>query len=74
MDRTIDVIFGVDIIINFFSAYYDKNDEIVFSKKKIAARYLKGWFLIDFLGVFPISLFIEGDSKSINSLLRLLRI
>jgi len=58
VDRTIDVIFGLDIIIIFFSAYYDNNDDIVFSKKKIAVRYLKGWFLIDFLGVFPIYLFI----------------
>ncbi len=52
------MIFGLDIIINFFSAYYDKNDDIIIDKKKIAVRYLKGWFLIDFLGVFPVSLLI----------------
>jgi len=70
----IDVIFGIDIIINFYSAYHDKNDDIVIDKGRIAMRYLKGWFLIDFLGVFPINLVIDGDNKSINNLVRLLRI
>jgi len=74
IDNIIDVIFSIDIIINFFSAYYDQNDDIVIDKRKIAIKYIKSWFIIDFLGVFPIYLFIEGDSKSINNLVRLLRI
>ena len=34
---------------NFFSAYFDTEDNLVVSKKKIAVNYLSGWFWIDFL-------------------------
>ena len=42
-----DVIFGVDIIINFISAYYDKNNYLINSFNKIIINYLTGWFFID---------------------------
>ena len=42
-----DIIFGIDLFINFFSAYYDKNNYLVTNLDKIAINYLSGWFWID---------------------------
>ena len=53
VDYLSDGIFAVDIIINFFLAYYDYQDELVCSKKKIFFNYLNGWFILDIIGVFP---------------------
>jgi len=48
LDYVFDVLFGLDIIINFVSAYHDKNNRLVVDFKRIAKNYLFGWFLIDF--------------------------
>lgn len=50
-----DVIFGTDMILNFFFAFYDQQDEVVDQRKRIALSYLKGWFIIDFCTIVPIS-------------------
>jgi Ion transport protein len=50
-----DCIFGLDLILNFFFAYYDQSEEIIDNRTKIAIDYLKGWFTIDLITVFPIS-------------------
>ena len=65
-----DIIFLVDLILNFFTCLYDdeKNTEIT-DRKLIALDYLKGWFLIDFLSIVPfeqlMSVFI-GNNKIDN--------
>jgi lipid-A-disaccharide synthase-like uncharacterized protein len=33
IDYVTDSIFGIDIIVNFFSAYYDSNDDLITSHK-----------------------------------------
>ena len=54
IDYFTDFIFGVDIIINFFSAFEDSNDELILSRKIIACSYLKTWFTIDFISIIPV--------------------
>ncbi len=46
-DTTIDVIFTIDIILNFYMAYYNKNYILILNRKKIAKDYLTSWFVID---------------------------
>lgn len=54
-DHLIDVLFGIDVIINFRSAYRDsKTDELIMDPKAIAINYLKGRFWIDFLATLPL--------------------
>ncbi len=55
IDSLIDLCFGVDIILNFFFAYYDSSEDIVDIRKKIAWRYMTSWFFIDVASIFPIS-------------------
>lgn len=48
-----DGVFGLDIIVVFFSAYYNEDFKIIDDRSKIATKYLKGWFVIDFVAIIP---------------------
>ena len=67
----VDTFFLVDLVLNFFSAYHDKQLNLIDDRKKIAKRYLKGWFLVDIFSILPISLITR--SGDYNSLARIAR-
>ena len=53
-DYFVIISYAIYIILNFFQSYIDKETgEIIYSNKKIALNYLKGWFIIDSLSTFP---------------------
>ena len=56
----INVFFVVDLIITFLTTYTNSNNLEVTSHKKIAIRYLKGWFLIDLISCLPFEIIISG--------------
>lgn len=43
----------LDIVFNFFTTYFDSNEEEVFNHWKIVKNYLAGEFIIDVLATFP---------------------
>ena len=47
-----DVFFIIDILISFNTGYY-KGGMIVMKRRIITNKYLKGWFIIDFIASFP---------------------
>lgn len=52
LESTIDSIFAVDIMLNFFTAYSE--DGIIITRPKlIALRYIKGFFFIDLIATIP---------------------
>ena len=55
IDTVIDFSFLVDIIINFTSAYYDDEGNLVNENKKIAKKYATSWFFVDLVASFPIN-------------------
>ena len=57
----IDGLFMIDIIINFFTPYYDEGI-LIKDKWKIAKNYLKSWFLIDLIACIPFNLFSSGEN------------
>jgi hypothetical protein len=79
-DHTIDIVFNIflliDMILCFFSAYTDLEDNVVKNRGKIVSKYLSGWFIIDLVSILPITYFTEDDSNNgrLNSLARLTRI
>jgi hypothetical protein len=83
-DYFIDGLFGIDVIINFRSAYKDpRTDEYILDPKRIAINYIKGRFWIDLLATLPldsiIMLFTNVSSKNLKffgmlKLVRLLRL
>ena len=52
-----DVMFLIDIIVTFFTSVNDERSctEVV-DRKQIAVLYLKGWFWIDSISIFPFDL------------------
>ena len=61
----VDILFGIDIVINFISAIEDQNGKLIVQHKRIAKIYLKGWFWHDFLACFPFQLIpMEGDAST----------
>jgi hypothetical protein len=52
MDKFIDAIFFIDIILTFLTPVYVKI-EMVFGLKEIAWEYITGWFFIDVIAMIP---------------------
>ena len=72
----IEILFAIYIILQFFQTFQDKNKLIeVRSFKRIAKRYLKFWFYIDFISIIPFELMIsKEDFYNYFKLFRLLRL
>ncbi|KAK7893443.1 hypothetical protein WMY93_022595 [Mugilogobius chulae] len=54
VDLIVDIMFIVDILINFRTTYVNCNEEVVSHPAKIAIHYFKGWFLIDMVAAIPL--------------------
>ncbi|XP_043540977.1 potassium voltage-gated channel subfamily H member 2-like, partial [Chiloscyllium plagiosum] len=67
VDLIVDIMFIIDIIINFRTTYVNENDEVVSHPAKIAIHYFKGWFLIDIVAAIPFDLLIfrSGSDESV---------
>jgi hypothetical protein len=72
-DPVIDILFLIDIIIIFNSAFYNEDMELIEDRKKIGKAYLSGWFTVDFLAIVPFEIFFMGDNQHFNSLARVAR-
>ena len=58
---TVDILFAIDIFVNFISVYEDrKTGVIILDRKKIAMNYIKSWFILDLLACFPFQLVFGG--------------
>lgn len=82
LDTTLNCFFFIDIIMNFFTAYYD-NDFNVYDDHKVSIfiphllqeivmNYLKTWFTVDILSVIPFDLLLQFGG--INRIARVTRI
>jgi hypothetical protein len=56
----LDVVFFFDLVVNFMYVYTDKNEEVVDDPKVIVKNYLKTWFIVDFLAIFPFSFILQA--------------
>ncbi|XP_042300642.1 potassium voltage-gated channel subfamily H member 7 isoform X9 [Sceloporus undulatus] len=74
VDLIVDIMFIIDILINFRTTYVNKNEEVVSDPAKIAIHYFKGWFLIDMVAAIPFDLLIFGSgSDETTTLIGLLK-
>lgn len=70
----VDLMFIIDILINFRTTYVEKKSEVVVSSpKKIAIHYLKSWFIVDFIAAIPFDYFIPDEANGAASLTGLLK-
>lgn len=58
VDLIVDIMFIIDIVINFRTTYVNENDEVVSHPGKIALHYFKGWFVIDVVAAIPFDLLL----------------
>ena len=60
----IEAFFAVFIILQFFQTYQDPATlSIITDFKSIALRYIKGWFIIDFISMIPFELFVQATKN-----------
>uniref|UniRef100_A0AAY4ALP3 Ion transport domain-containing protein n=1 Tax=Denticeps clupeoides TaxID=299321 RepID=A0AAY4ALP3_9TELE len=71
VDLIVDIMFIVDIVINFRTTYVNTNDEVVSQPLRIAVHYFKGWFLIDMVAAIPFDLLIYRSGEEVRDLVRL---
>ncbi|KAG1934333.1 potassium voltage-gated channel subfamily H member 2 isoform X2 [Pimephales promelas] len=73
VDLIVDIMFIIDIIINFRTTYVNANDEVVSHPLRIAVHYFKGWFLIDMVAAIPFDLLIYRTGEETTTLIGLLK-
>ena len=61
----IELFFLIFIILQFFQTYQDRATLLIITDfKKIALRYIKRWFFIDFISIIPFELFFSSNDNS----------
>ena len=75
IDSLIDFSFLIDILVTFFSAFYSSEYILIDKWSKICLSYLKGWFLIDVVSIFPFNYLLDsGDYGTLAKLTRFQRL
>ena len=75
VDLIFDVYFYCDILVNFISQTFNNNNQFISTFKDISINYLTGWFIIDFVAIFPFDTISSGGGNlSYNKLFRMLRL
>ena len=68
----IDILLAIDIVLTFFSAYTDEEENLVKNHKKIIKKYLKSWFIIDIISVLPLNnVFKSGKYSGLTKISKL---
>ncbi|XP_023234113.1 potassium voltage-gated channel protein eag-like isoform X1 [Centruroides sculpturatus] len=77
LDSIVDVIFFIDIVLNFHTTFVGPGGEVVSDPKIIRMNYLKSWFIIDLLSCLPYDVFNafdHDDDQGIGSLFSALKV
>jgi hypothetical protein len=83
IDYTIDVLFILDVIFTFRTAFLDHNGDEVWDLIEIRKHYFSFWFWIDLVATFPMELFLViggantndgGDASRVKLILRMLKV
>jgi len=68
----IDILLAIDIVLTFFSAYTDDEENLVKNHKKIIKKYLQSWFIIDIISVLPLNnVFKSGKYSGLTKISKL---
>ena len=71
----IDLSFFFDILITFFTAYFDEEKLILVTDKKIIARgYVKFWFWLDLISIIPFDLILVHANGDFGNMAKFTRV
>lgn len=74
VNRVVDLIFIVDMIKTFFTAYRDRHTNyLVKDLRKISRNYFFGWFFVDLISIFPYD-FMDIAQLKMLRILRVIRL
>lgn len=73
-DALVDLLYFVDLILNFFMAYEDADKKLETRLKKIAINYLHSWFFLDFLSCIPFQYIEVDDESSVGNLGKIMKL
>uniref|UniRef100_A0A671UVR5 Potassium voltage-gated channel, subfamily H (eag-related), member 5a n=1 Tax=Sparus aurata TaxID=8175 RepID=A0A671UVR5_SPAAU len=76
LDSVVDVIFLIDIVLNFHTTFVGPAGEVVSDAKLIRMNYLKTWFVIDLLSCLPYDIInaFENVDEGLSSLFSSLKV
>ncbi|XP_045067126.1 potassium voltage-gated channel subfamily H member 5a [Coregonus clupeaformis] len=76
LDSVVDVIFLVDIVLNFHTTFVGPGGEVISDPKLIRMNYLKTWFVIDLLSCLPYDIInaFENVNEGLSSLFSSLKV
>uniref|UniRef100_A0AAY4B694 Potassium voltage-gated channel subfamily H member 5 n=1 Tax=Denticeps clupeoides TaxID=299321 RepID=A0AAY4B694_9TELE len=76
LDSVVDVIFLVDIVLNFHTTFVGPGGEVISDPKLIRMNYLRTWFVIDLLSCLPYDIInaFENVDEGISSLFSSLKV
>ncbi|XP_011700934.1 PREDICTED: potassium voltage-gated channel subfamily H member 8 [Wasmannia auropunctata] len=63
-DVVVEVLFIIDIVLNFRTTYVSRKGEVVSNSKSIAVNYVKGWFFVDLVAALPFDFLYASDVYS----------
>lgn len=65
VDVAVDVLFWLDLVLTFFVGFKPSRSlNTEYDLRKIAKRYLRQWFIIDFVAVLPIDRIVNAAVSS----------
>ncbi|CAI9738248.1 potassium voltage-gated channel subfamily H member 8-like [Octopus vulgaris] len=75
-DVAVEIIFGIDIILNFRTTYVSNTGQVIYDGKLIALNYIKQWFLMDLLAAIPFDLLyaFQVETGTLIPLLKVARL
>ncbi|XP_024874405.1 potassium voltage-gated channel subfamily H member 8 isoform X3 [Temnothorax curvispinosus] len=63
-DVVVEVLFIIDIVLNFRTTYVSRKGEVVSNSRSIAVNYVKGWFFVDLVAALPFDFLYASDVYS----------
>lgn len=76
LNVTFDIIFAIDILIEFNTAIYDDIFKLVDERKSIAKNYIGGMFFLDLIAVIPFETVLSNwdDASGMNQMIRITKL
>lgn len=74
VDILVDVAFGVDIAVNFLTAFRRPDGSLVVQPRAIAKNYVRGYFAVDLLSTLPVDQVVAALTQSDTAAFRFIKL
>ncbi|XP_053121378.1 potassium voltage-gated channel subfamily H member 8 [Hemicordylus capensis] len=71
-DIAVEILFIIDIILNFRTTYVSKSGQVIFEARSICIHYVTTWFIIDLVAALPFDL-LYAFNVNVVSIVHLLK-